>query len=154
MRAAPGGTLALSSLTERIGDAERDALIAELNGHHAHGRLTGEELDRRQGLALTAVTRYDLMVLVTDLPGSDRSVLRPDDPARHARRRDLRRAAVRRSARGIVLAVPVVTTGWVIGLSTQYADGVEVGFWATVIGGAVGYSTHADRRWVAHRRPR
>lgn len=147
-------TLALSSLTERVGDAERDALITELNGHHAHGRLFGEELDRRQGLALTAVTRYDLLVLVADLPGSDRSLHHEPDSVRRARRRELRRETVLTSTRGVVVAAPVVGTGWAVGLFTQYSSGVEVGFWATVVGGAVGYATHVVRTRLARPRAR
>lgn len=145
-------TLALSSLTERVGDSERDAVVGELNGHHAHGRLSGDELDRRQGLALTAVTRYDLLVLVSDLPGSDRALVDEPDSARRARRRELQRDAAAKGVRGVALATPVVGAGWAIGLFTQYSSGMEVGFWATVVGGTVGYATHAARTRLGRRR--
>jgi len=40
----------------RVGDAERDACIEALAEHHIRGRLSVEELDRRQRAALNAVT--------------------------------------------------------------------------------------------------
>ena len=40
----------------RVGDAERDACTAVLIDHHLHGRLSIEELERRQRAALAAVT--------------------------------------------------------------------------------------------------
>lgn len=146
--AASPDTTALSALTERIGDVERDALIAELNGHHAHGRLSGEELERRQGLALTAVTRYDLLLLVNDLPRADLPLARPT-PAPVLR--DAGVVLARRAGLVALTASPVVGSAWVIGLSTQYSQGVETGFWATVVGGAVGYATHAVRSRLRRR---
>ena len=46
---------------------------------------------------------------------------------------------------GVVAATasPVLATGWWMGYLNQYAQGIEVGFTATVIGGVVGYLTHA-----------
>ena len=38
---------ATSPSTLRVGDAERDACVATLIGHHLHGRLSAEEFDRR-----------------------------------------------------------------------------------------------------------
>jgi hypothetical protein len=55
-------------LTVRIGDAEREECLDALSDHHVWGRLTLDELDRRQRAALTAVTRDDLAGLLADLP--------------------------------------------------------------------------------------
>lgn len=52
----------------RVGDAEREAVLDALSEHHAKGRLTVEELDRRQHAALAAETWADLDALLTDLP--------------------------------------------------------------------------------------
>lgn len=52
----------------RIGDAEREAVLDALGEHHAKGRLTVEELDRRQRAALTAESQKDLAGLLADLP--------------------------------------------------------------------------------------
>lgn len=52
----------------RIGDAERDATVEQLNEHFAAGRLTAREHDERTSLALTARTQADLDALLADLP--------------------------------------------------------------------------------------
>jgi Domain of unknown function (DUF1707) len=52
----------------RIGDAERDAVAAELREHYAHGRLTLEEFNERLDAAFAAKTQGDLNRLISDLP--------------------------------------------------------------------------------------
>jgi hypothetical protein len=52
----------------RVGDADRQALIAELQRHYVEGRLTSEELGERVSAALAARTFGDLAELVADLP--------------------------------------------------------------------------------------
>lgn len=52
----------------RIGDAEREAVLDALGDHHAKGRLSVAELDRRQRAALAAETQMDLASLLADLP--------------------------------------------------------------------------------------
>jgi hypothetical protein len=59
--------------TMRVGDDERDDCIEALAEHHVRGRLTVEELDRRQRAALTATTEADLAVLLLDLPAEPTS---------------------------------------------------------------------------------
>ncbi|MHB1523461.1 MAG: RDD family protein [Candidatus Dormibacteria bacterium] len=54
--------------TQRVGDAEREQVTAELADHHVAGRLTTEELRTRCELALAARTRADLERLTADLP--------------------------------------------------------------------------------------
>jgi Domain of unknown function (DUF1707) len=58
----------------RIGDAERDAAMAQLREHFVAGRLTLDELTERIDLALTAKTQGHIDRLMTDLP-------RPPRPA-------------------------------------------------------------------------
>jgi hypothetical protein len=77
-------------LTVRIGDADREECLDALSDHHVWGRLTLDELDRRQRAALTAVTRDDLAGLLADLPSgtspsgslavSEDWVIGPDGP--------------------------------------------------------------------------
>jgi len=52
----------------RIGDAERDAVAAELREHFAHGRLTLEEFNQRIDGVFAAKTQSDLSRLTRDLP--------------------------------------------------------------------------------------
>ncbi|HYB18788.1 MAG TPA: DUF1707 domain-containing protein [Streptosporangiaceae bacterium] len=59
----------------RIGDAERDAAMAQLREHFVAGRLTFDELTERIDLALTAKTQGHINRLMADLP-------RPSRPAR------------------------------------------------------------------------
>jgi hypothetical protein len=59
----------------RIGDAERDAVMAQLREHFVAGRLTFDELTERIDLALTAKTQGHIDRLMADLP-------RPPKPAR------------------------------------------------------------------------
>ena len=52
----------------RIGDAEREAVAAELREHYAHGRLTLEEFNQRLDAAFAAKTQADLARITRDLP--------------------------------------------------------------------------------------
>jgi hypothetical protein len=52
----------------RIGDAEREAVAAELREHFAHGRLTLEEFNQRLDAAFAAKTQADLSRITRDLP--------------------------------------------------------------------------------------
>jgi hypothetical protein len=52
----------------RIGDADREALAAELREHYAHGRLTLEEFQHRLDAAFAARTESDLRRITSDLP--------------------------------------------------------------------------------------
>lgn len=53
---------------KRIGFAERDEAVAQLQEHHAAGRLEAAEFDERMGRALQARTVDDLVPLFADLP--------------------------------------------------------------------------------------
>ena len=52
----------------RIGDAEREAVAAELREHYAHGRLTLDEFSQRLDAVFAARTQRDLQRITSDLP--------------------------------------------------------------------------------------
>src|SRR5579864_288607 len=52
----------------RVGDADRQAAVSELQRHYVEGRLTSEELGERVSQALNARTFGDLASLMYDLP--------------------------------------------------------------------------------------
>ena len=52
----------------RIGDGDREAAVAALREHFAHGRLTLEELIGRLDAALTATMQSELAQTTMDLP--------------------------------------------------------------------------------------
>ena len=52
----------------RVGDADRDAVTAQLREHYADGRLTLEELNERLDQAFAAKTKADLNTVMRDLP--------------------------------------------------------------------------------------
>jgi hypothetical protein len=52
----------------RVGDADRDAVAAQLREHYADGRLTLEELNERLDQAFAAKTKADLSTVMRDLP--------------------------------------------------------------------------------------
>jgi hypothetical protein len=52
----------------RVGDADRQRVVAELQRHYIEGRLTSEELGERVSQALHARTFADFTPLLADLP--------------------------------------------------------------------------------------
>ena len=52
----------------RVGDADREAVAAQLREHYADGRLTLEELNERLDQVFAAKTRADLNPVLRDLP--------------------------------------------------------------------------------------
>ena len=52
----------------RAGDADRQAVVSELQQHYIQGRLTSDELGERVSQALNARTFGDLRVPLADLP--------------------------------------------------------------------------------------
>jgi hypothetical protein len=61
----------------RVGDADRDAIAAQLREHYADGRLTLDELNERLDHAFAAKTTADLDAVMRDLPHVPRSVGAP-----------------------------------------------------------------------------
>ena len=55
----------------RVGDADRQRVVAELQRHYVEGRLTSEELGERVDRALAARTEGDLAPLLEDLPAPE-----------------------------------------------------------------------------------
>jgi Domain of unknown function (DUF1707) len=56
----------------RVGDADREAVAAQLREHYADGRLTLEELNERLDQAFAAKTEADLSTVMRDLPQAAR----------------------------------------------------------------------------------
>lgn len=52
----------------RVGDADREAVAAQLREHFADGRLTLEELNERLDQTFAAKTKADLNTVMRDLP--------------------------------------------------------------------------------------
>jgi Domain of unknown function (DUF1707) len=65
----------------RIGDAERDAAMAQLREHFVAGRLTFDELTDRIDAALTAKTQRQIDHLMADLPRPRVARAEPEIPA-------------------------------------------------------------------------
>lgn len=61
---------------QRIGDAERDFAVQQLQEHHSQGRLDSFEFEERMSEALEARTGPELARLFRDLPGPN-----PGEPA-------------------------------------------------------------------------
>jgi hypothetical protein len=61
------GTMA-TGYNVRVGDADREAVAAQLREHYADGRLTIEELNERLDQAFAAKTKTDLSTVMRDLP--------------------------------------------------------------------------------------
>lgn len=88
----------------RVGDADRDAVLAQLGEHYAAGRMPLGELHVRQDRALAAVTAAQLAGLVNDLPA-----LRLTRQPRH--RPDRRPSSPRRPLVGAAAIVAALTLG-------------------------------------------
>ena len=56
----------------RVGDADREAVAAQLREHYADGRLTLEELNERLDQTFAAKTKADLNTVMRDLPQAAR----------------------------------------------------------------------------------
>ena len=54
--------------SDLIGDADREAIAAQLQEHYADGRLTLDELNERLDQTFAAKTKPDLDVVMRDLP--------------------------------------------------------------------------------------
>jgi Domain of unknown function (DUF1707) len=61
------GTMA-TGYNVRIGDADREAIAAQLREHYADGRLTLDELNERLDQTFAAKVKADLDVVMRDLP--------------------------------------------------------------------------------------
>ena len=68
---ATEGTMA-TGYNVRVGDADREAVAAQLREHYADGRLTLEELNERLDQTFAAKTKADLNTVMRDLPQAAR----------------------------------------------------------------------------------
>jgi hypothetical protein len=64
----------------RVGDADRQAIVSELQRHYVEGRLNSDELGERVSQALAARTFADLAAVVHDLPPLAEAIA-PGEPA-------------------------------------------------------------------------
>jgi hypothetical protein len=60
----------MTGADRRVGDAEREAVAAQLREHYAVGRLTMDEFQARLDAAYSAVTAGGLSRVTADLPGA------------------------------------------------------------------------------------
>jgi len=67
-RLAPASAPPSRPSTERVSDADRDAVAEALRRHMVAGRLTTQDLEQRLALTHAAVTWADLGDLMSDLP--------------------------------------------------------------------------------------
>ena len=73
----------------RIGDQERERIVALLREHYAAGRLTLDEVRRRSELALTAGYADEANLALAELPAIAPTAGAPGSPAAAGRRRSL-----------------------------------------------------------------
>jgi Domain of unknown function (DUF1707) len=108
----------------RIGDRERAAAADRLSAHHAAGRLSVEELERRLERADAAVFQHDLDALEADLPALDVPSGNPSARWRAGSRRGRPRPVLPDAWRGrppVPLALPVALIA--LGLAASFAVG-------------------------------
>lgn len=136
----------------RVGDAERDGCVELLVEHFLRGRLSAEELDRRQDAALRATTAVELAGLVADLPHpvpASRSASTLPLPSATAA--DPASLALPRPSRAKVWTrrygppAAVAITAWLATMGLGDGGAHEAALNASLVTGAVGYVT----TWLA-----
>jgi hypothetical protein len=65
-----GFTASVSAENMRVTDQERDAVAEELSRQFQVGRLDQDTFDKRLNTALSATRRYELDILLADLPAA------------------------------------------------------------------------------------
>lgn len=131
----------------RIGDAERDRCLSVLNEHHVHGRLSLEELDRRQQLALSAVTADDLASLVEDLPPTSSGRTGGFADTWRSLSLDVRAG---RLARWAAAPASLIAGGVVVASAASYSD--EQNFAVGFLAAGLGYTAHLVTSRFSRRR--
>jgi hypothetical protein len=101
-------------LSLRVGDAERQAVVDELQGHYVAGRLNSDELSERLDQALAARTVLELRVPLRNLPAPAQPLTQA--PREHAWWTRLM------STPGLVLAgmVALMLLAWLVWLPTLH----------------------------------
>ena len=111
----------------RAGNADRERVVAQLNGAFAEGRLDVRELDERVTAAYAAKTLGELAPLTADLPSSRSPVPRPTaSPTRRAADREIEHGS-RRAAVGGALALFLVNV--LIWAAVSLGTGDFIYFW-------------------------
>ena len=133
-------------LRVRVGHEERDACRSALLEHHLSGRLTAEELERREHAALDAVTNLDLARLLADLPQEQMNGQELTSPPRAGTTltpvwTSLR---IRSRVRWAVPPAAVAATGWFF----TAPNPTDQQWLVAVVAGAFGYFGH---QWASNR---
>jgi len=115
-RAQPVKRIPATSPETRVSDRERDTVLQRVQEAFAEGRLDDTEFDQRMRAALTAKTRGELDILLTDLPAAApdaRAAVTGPAPGKYA---IAYKGSVRRSGRwrvpGQYTAVVYKGSGW------------------------------------------
>jgi hypothetical protein len=119
----------------RAGDADRQAVVSELQQHYIQGRLTSDELGDRVTQALNARTFGDLRVPLADLPTlHPEQPLGPPDRHGHARQPQRRPGGWPTNAPplgAVLVLVGLLALLWVIAIPTLHLGFVP--FWPVLI---------------------
>lgn len=115
---------------------KRDACLHALGEHHAAGRMSVEELDRRVQAALAAETEEELAALVVDLR---------QEPAERSTPPQSRRLLARPVARWATAYATLTSTGLLLAVVGPRTNAAEFSAGATAA--MVGFVTH----WVVTR---
>ncbi len=125
------------SLPVRVGDLEREACVVSLIGHHLQGRLSNEDLERRQRSAMAAGTADDIRLLLMDLPELEAATTPP-----HGQRPPtLPTVRIPKAVHALLPAVPLLGVAGLGTAAWQYS--AEGHYYTALLAGAVGYATHA-----------
>jgi hypothetical protein len=105
----------------RVGDADRQRVVADLQRHYVEGRLTSEELSERVDKALAARTEGDLATLLADLPSE-----RPLEPARQRPNREWWTPFVSMPGVLLVAIMALLLLTWLVWLPSAHLGGPPV----------------------------
>lgn len=134
------------AINQRVGDLDRSTACDELASHFAAGRLTGDELNQRLELAITARTNRELRLLLADLPATPGHVAPAAQPASGGRRRGW-------SAFDGLVALALVGSVMVIGVMMLglAASGQVAALLLAVLGGSLAALAGACLVQLVHR---
>src|SRR5215207_4217793 len=111
----------------RAGNADRERVVAQLNGAFAEGRLDVRELDERVAAAYAAKTMGELAPLTADLPvGRSPARRPPTTPAPATRDREIERNASRAAVGG---AFGLFLVNVLIWTAVSVGTGERIYFW-------------------------
>src|ERR1700686_48969 len=101
----------------RVGDADRQGAVAELQRHYVDGRLTSDELDERVAQALSARTFGELAIPLVDLPALANPG--PVQPMAIAPHEQASRTAFGPAFGALLIAIGVLALLWMFVFPTQ-----------------------------------